>query len=260
MTPRPPSAPPAPRLRPGLHVVRRDDRHLQVGLDAPWRLVAPDGTDVQALLDDLTAGRSARPSTERAARVLTDLAAAGLLAQPSTPALGAVCLVGVGRLAQEAQHLLDQAGIATSDPPEAVVVLILSDGEPPRPLTDEQMREDRAHLVLAGDPGGYRIGPFVDPGHTACVRCVDAHRGDTDPRRGLVVEQLAGRPMAPDDPALRRLAIAWAVRDVQNHLEGRRPATWSASVAIGPDLEPRRTSWTRHPHCGCTWADGLAQA
>src|SRR4051812_11926699 len=31
-----------PGLRPGLHVVRRDDRHLQVGLDPPERLVLAD--------------------------------------------------------------------------------------------------------------------------------------------------------------------------------------------------------------------------
>ena len=31
-----------PVLRPGLHVVRRDDRHLQLGLDPPDRLVLPD--------------------------------------------------------------------------------------------------------------------------------------------------------------------------------------------------------------------------
>jgi hypothetical protein len=31
-----------PVLRPGLHVVRRDDAHLQLGLDDPDRFVLPD--------------------------------------------------------------------------------------------------------------------------------------------------------------------------------------------------------------------------
>ena len=57
-------------LRPGLHVVRRDDRHLQIGLDLPWRLVVPDEPDVQSVLDDLVSGRPPSPATPEASREL----------------------------------------------------------------------------------------------------------------------------------------------------------------------------------------------
>jgi hypothetical protein len=97
------------------------------------------------------------------------------------------------------------------------------------------------------------------PDRTACVRCVDAHRGELDPRRPLVVEQVADLPplTAPRlDPALRLLALAWAVRDLAQAAQGLRPASWSATVRFEPD-QPRVTAYARHPHCGCTWSDQL---
>ena len=42
-----------PALRDGLHVVRRDDRHLQVGLDPPDRLVLDDRPGLQQTLTHL---------------------------------------------------------------------------------------------------------------------------------------------------------------------------------------------------------------
>ena len=74
--------------------------------------------------------------------------------------------------------------------------------------TNSHLREGRAHLPLAAGPRGWTIGPFVVPGASACLRCVDAHRGEHDPRRALVVDQLAGLPSAPDDPVLAALALA----------------------------------------------------
>src|SRR6478672_11597145 len=43
-------------LRPGLHVVRRDDRHLQVGVDPPHLLVVADDPETRRVLEDLRAG------------------------------------------------------------------------------------------------------------------------------------------------------------------------------------------------------------
>lgn len=247
-------------LRPGLHVVRRDDQHLQIGLDPPWRLVVPDQPDVQRLLDDLVAGRAPAPSTPDAHRVLLALARAGMLLDPSAPDRpaptrpGAVAVHGRGPLAAEAARGLRAARRTVAE--DAGVALVLADGEPSRADVDAQVRAGRPHLVVGASAYGYTVGPFVVPGATACLRCVDAHHGEHDPRRAVVVEQLDGRPGGPDDPALRAVAAAWAVRDVLTYLSGGRPATWSATVAIGAELDPVRHRWARHPHCGCSW--GLA--
>lgn len=234
-------------LRPGLHVTRRDDHHLQVGVDPPWRAVLRDHPDVRRLLGDLAAGRSATAASEPARRALADLAAAGLLAEP--PASPAAVAITVD--APEAERLLRAAG-GTVDPAAPVALLAVA-GEVPRADADAEVHAGRPHLVLGAHAHGWTVGPFVVPGRTACVRCVDAHRGQHDPRRALVVEQLAGLPAAPADPTLATLAAAWAVRDLLTFLGGGEPATWSATVELGPELPPRRRTWERHPHCGCAW-------
>lgn len=244
---------PLTRLRPGLHVVRRDDRHLQVGLDPPWRLVVPDRPEVQRLLDDLLAGRSPRLDSPEAHRVLLALDRADMLrAEPAPPGPhDPVSVQGSGALAAEVARALRATGLELDD--EAGTVLVVADGEPPRAVADEHLRSGRPHLLLGGSAYGFVLGPFVIPGRTACLRCVDAHRGERDPRRAVVVEQLGERGGGPDDPALRAVAAAWAARDALTYLVGGRPTTWSATVALGADLDPVRRPWSRHPHCGCAW-------
>jgi hypothetical protein len=252
-------------LRPGLHVVRRDDRHLQVGVDPPWRVVLPDEPEVHRLLADLAAGRAPAPTTPAAHRALLALARADLLVDPHrrtqaarTRAQASVSVSGATRLVAAAGRLLRTAGCAVTTAGPGTVALVLAPGEVRRQEVDPHVRDGRPHLVLRAGASGYTIGPFVDPGRTACLRCVDAHHGERDPRRAVVVEQVGGLEVWHDDPALEALVIAWAVRDVLAYADGGRPSTWSATVSVGPDLEPLRAAWARHPHCGCSWAQGLA--
>ncbi len=143
-----------------------------------------------------------------------------------------LCATGPGR------------GRAHEDP---TLVLVVGP-EPDRELVDELVREQVPHLLVTAQLESYVLGPFVVPGRTACLRCLDAHAGDRDPRRAVVLAQHAHRagpaPGAlapePSDPALRHLAVAWAVRDVVRHLDGERPSTWSATIGLGPDLAPDR--------------------
>lgn len=243
-------------LRPGLHVVRRDDRHLQVGLDPPWLLVVPDEPDVQRLLDDLLAGRAPEPSTPAARRVLTDLGGAGMLRPLQPPPSAGVVVTGPADQVADVARLLGDRVTARLD--EAAVAIVLAAGEPTRASVDEHVRDGCPHLVLSAGAWGYRVGPFVAPGRTACLRCVDAHLGESDPRRAVALEQLAGRPAAPDDPALWALASAWAARDVLRFLAGECPSTWSATVDLPLEADPVVRPWRRHPYCGCAWAHPLA--
>jgi hypothetical protein len=222
-----------------------------VGVDPPWRVVLPDEPGVRRLLGDLANGRPAAPETGAEHRALQALLRAGVLGERPRPVRHPVAVQADGDLGDEAARVLRAAGCELGDGP---VALLLSPGEIARPDTDAHVRDGRAHLLVAGGAHGWTLGPFVVPGASACLRCVDAHRGEHDPRRALVVEQLAGLPAAPDDPALAAVAVAWAVRDVLTHLAGGRPSTWSATVELGPDLRPHRREWRRHPHCGCSWA------
>lgn len=256
------------RLLPGLRLVRRDADHVQLGVDPPRRVVLRDLPEVRRLVSDLAVGnRPARPGAE-AGRALAAIIDAGLLV-PDDSAQRRERLAGA-RLRVDAPPdvaagvtaLLEAAGIrrwAGSDPHDAV--LHVSEGEVPRSTLDPLVRDEVAHLLVRDHGHEILVGPFVLPGHTACLRCVDCHLGDLDPRRGLAVEQAATQdPLVapPGDATLRAVALSLAVRDLVTFVEGDQPATWSATITVGSPLDLTPTRWLRHPACGCAWGDALA--
>lgn len=284
--------PPQPRLLPGTAVARRDAQHLQVGLDER-SAVLPDAPDVRRVLAALQDGSPPGadvPGSPAAALVLERLHAAGLLVDGPTlrrslasyaagpveraalastwcsDPTGAAERWAVRRQAVVAvdgpapdrvtvERLLASSGVPTgSGPPD--LVLVLREGQPDRAVLDALQQQDRPHLLVHGDLDHVEVGPFVAPGRTACLRCLDAHLADRDPRRPLVLEQQAAvAAPVPLDPVLWQLALAWAVRDVLRWLDGEQPSTWSATVRLGPDPSPLRREWLRHPRCGCGWAE-----
>lgn len=175
---------------------------------------------------------------------------------------------GLPEHARRMSDLLAAAGIATTDRasrPRRVApgaVVHLDDTEPDRALVDGWVSADRPHLFVTATEGFVRVGPFVAPGLTACLRCIDAHLAECNPRRGLVVQQYAdrvdGRVDVPVDAAELDLAVAFAARDLVSWVDGHRPRTWSATMRVGPRLGLETTPWPRHAGCGCSW--GLSQA
>ncbi len=284
-------------LRPGVLVTRRDDGHLQVGLDPSLAMVTPDVPATRTFLRELAAGTAPvlGPSVTRLA---AELLARGLIIdgaelQGSLPCdtagahgtAAAYAHAGLGaaellarRAARSVQveapglprelrglprQLLSASGTPCEGPPYAVLVVAV--GEFDRDRVDELSRLDTPHLLLQVNEGIVSLGPFVVPGLTACLRCVDAHRGETDPRRALVVEQYVGAAGSradgvpqPIDPALMTAALAWAVRDLVSFVDDEVPTTWSASVRFGPGMHQTQRAWERHQRCGCSWAEPVA--
>ncbi|MEZ5096746.1 MAG: hypothetical protein R2731_11880 [Nocardioides sp.] len=158
------------------------------------------------------------------------------------------------------------SGLALAEPEEpATARLLVTAGEPDRDRLDEMVRAGEPHLVAAYAEGRLRLGPFVQPGITACLRCVDAHESELDRRRGLVLHQLSrGLPPPgvadPADPALLAMGLGWLVRDLVTFVEGGSPGTWSATVTLTLRDDPERVDGARHPHCGCAWGEWLAWA
>jgi hypothetical protein len=168
--------------------------------------------------------------------------------------LAAISVTADALLADAVARTCATAGLSRAG--DAPLRLVVTVGEPRRSIADALVREDASHLWVAVLPDVVRLGPFVQPGRTACLRCVDAHLGDVDPRRATVLHQLEELPSAPardPDPCLVQLACAWAVRDLVRVLEGHPPALRSATVTVTEDLEVTRRDWLRHPHCGCAW-------
>ena len=245
-----------PVLRPGLHVVRRDDRHLQVGLDPPDRLVLADRPGLHDALTHL----DRRPPAELRA-LIDDLVGRGWVVDANAPTRGerASARAPLGwtvdaLLERHVARACSAAGLRRGA--SATVRLVATVGEPRRSVSDALVRDDAVHVWLAVLPGLVRIGPFVEPGRTACLRCLDAHLGDRDPRRATVLhqlEELSAAPAVDPDPCLVEIGLAWVARDVVRRLDGRPPALRSATVTVTEDLEVTRRDWLRHPHCGCAW-------
>jgi bacteriocin biosynthesis cyclodehydratase domain-containing protein len=301
-TPGQPPAPTTarPLLVPGAHVLRRHDGRLQVGLDPRTAVLLPSGSESalrrldgsRATLDTADAALLAR--LDSAGLLVDESVLLPLVSTlPAAEAAAAAALVrahGAGArevhrrrtgttlqvlgygaggdgLAARARALLAEASVGSTaapgdqHPPDAPALLV-GVGEPDRELLDDWMRTGTPHLLVRLSEGRAVAGPFVVPGRSACLRCLDAHHTDADPTWPLLVRQYAAacrRPRAdgapePVDPLLATVALAWAVRDLATWLEGDDPSLWSATLTLDPALrEVEARSWTRHPGCGCSW-------
>lgn len=220
----------------------------------------------------LTPGTSAlpRPAGAALARSANGNAALAYQARERTR----VHLAGFGHpsgaeLAEDFTTLLARAGLRTRRPRTdhvagavPLIGALVGVGEPERELVDGWMRQGVPFLVVRVTEGRAVVGPFVEPGRTACLRCIDAHYTDHDTAWPLLVQQYAraasrdradGTP-EPVDPTQAAAALALAAHDVAVYADGMQPNSWSATVTIGPDLAHLHTvPWQRHPECGCCW-------
>jgi bacteriocin biosynthesis cyclodehydratase domain-containing protein len=277
-----------PVLAPGLRVARRSRGVLQVGLAAHRRLLLPDSEPVRRTLGHLLRGETP-PGDQETREVLAalapvlvdasglvvpgmaaqDVAAVALLDPAGYAArLGARARASVtvhGELGDvDPRPLLAAAGVRVLEPdPQRPpgLTLLLGVGEVGRDETDRLVRAGVPHLVVRLVEGEAIVGPFVEPGRTACLRCLDAHQGDDDPQAPVLAAAHARLAHArrdgvaePVDTALATLAVAWAVRDLVSHVDGERPSTWSATVQLSATLATvTQAQWRRHPACGCSW-------
>jgi hypothetical protein len=257
-------------LVPGLRLVRRDADHLQLGADPPRCAVLRDLPEVRRLVSDLAVGnRPARPGPE-AGRALASIIDAGLLVPDEAPrrrervARARLRVDAAPEIASGVTALLEAAGVRTgARPVKPDAVLLVREGEVPRSRLDPLARDEIPHLLVRDHGHEVVVGPFVAPGRTACLRCIDCHLGELDPRRGLAVEQAATQqPLVepPVDASLRAVALSLAVRDLVTFVEGDQPATWSATITVDRALTLAPTRWLRHAACGCAWGDLLSNA
>ncbi|MEX0428750.1 hypothetical protein AB3X52_14065 [Nocardioides sp. DS6] len=222
------------RLRAAYVPVRRDDRHLQIGVDPPHRAVLPDTADVRRLLADLTVGLTASPRTVPARRALDILREAGLVVGAAAPPQPVV-LDGPRGLVDALRAILPGTVVTrpADRPGRTALIVLLADGPLPRERTDALLRAGTPHLLVEGGPDAWTVGPLVVPGATACLRCVDAALGESDPRRSLVLDQLSHHHRLPaPDPLLQAIALPWAAREIVAYADGERPASWSSTCTV----------------------------
>lgn len=277
-----------PVLAPGLRVLRRSRDELQIGIGPRGRVRLADTEPVRRTLGHLLRGEAVpddqetRPVLDALAPVLVD--GAGLLASGVSagdaaaaalhdPAAYAARLEARRRATvsvsgelggTDPRPLLTAAGVRTAGedvPQGSTVALFLRVGDIDRAELDPLVRSRTAHLLVRIVEGDAVVGPLVEPGRTACLRCIDAHQALADPHAAtLALRHAAARHdrhdgvAEPVDTALATLAVAWAVRDLVTLVEGGRPAAWSSTVQLSATLDSvSRAEWRRHPACGCGW-------
>ncbi len=168
-----------------------------------------------------------------------------------------VAVEGDGVLADAVRHTLGCTPLPSTDSPDAATVRILAgDFEHDRARADAAMRDGRPHLWVCVRDLVAVIGPFVTPGETACLRCVDAAHDDLDRTWTTLLDSAACHPRAPSpcEPTLAALAGAWAAQEVLLWSSGLRPQTEGAVVEVPMGFgDVQRTRFDPHPRCGCGW-------
>ncbi|MGN6333217.1 MAG: ThiF family adenylyltransferase [Motilibacteraceae bacterium] len=123
------------------------------------------------------------------------------------------------------------------------------------------LRAGTPHLLAAVREQVGVVGPFVVPGVSACLRCLDLHRTDRDPRWPFVAAQLGADRTGDAGTGACAAAVAGAtasiaVLQVLGWLDtGTLPVTASATLEVDETGQVRRRAWSVHPGCGCDWAE-----
>jgi bacteriocin biosynthesis cyclodehydratase domain-containing protein len=144
------------------------------------------------------------------------------------------------------------------DAGEIDVEVVAPVGSMPRPEVLALVRR-RPHLLVTVRETTALVGPFVRPGATACLRCLELTRRDRDPAWPALTAQLVGsaRDVEPCDVTLASLAASLAAMQVLTHLDGaQRPTSEGGTLEFSlRDGRLRRRSISSHPACGCGAAD-----
>lgn len=253
-------------------VVWRADGVLQVGLDRQRSVVLDDApADADVALRCF--GRPRTPA--QIGTILPCLDLAWLNAATATlrrhsiiveaqPALATALVLGAGPLADEcAAALALLPGADVRQAPDSripgwldgrtPVVVAGRTVEPDRRLLGDLVGRHQPHLVVRAEPERVVVGPFVEVGRVACVRCSDLVRRDLDVRWPYVLAQLCRMQYDPD-----RVGSAWAsatvAAQVRAHLAGRAPQSAGASIELSThDHAVGIRPWRPHPECGCAW-------
>lgn len=288
-----------PVLDPAAPLWRRDVEHLQFGTDRQDAVVLRDVAGVVNLVRRCDGVREAHevlsgvPAEERPAlaAALHALLDAGVLLDADFPRSAAhagelarltgaglagaraqavvsgrrrhsIGLIGPQVLVQPLAALLADCG-ATVLPGQAAgmdLVVLAGRPEPDRRLADACAREDVAHVLMSLHPRSAVLGPMVLPGRTACLRCADETRADSDEAWAALVPQLdspvhrqAGVPAtAAGSPLLVATLVAATAAAVLAMIDGLATGYDGSLIRWGAGCDaPSVGRLAPHPRCGC---------
>jgi len=200
-----------------------------------------------------------------------ELCRAGLLVLERPAPSRTITLVGSGPLAIDLTRALDAAGfgsvqrLASGNESVAVsqhwsrflgpwadlVVVAAHTAEPDRTLTEQLVRSGKPHLIVRVEASRAVVGPFVLPGASACVRCLDLVHAHFDSAWPVILSQLCRA--TPEPPSgLRDWAVSTAVLQVRAHAAGGIPDAVGRTIEVSwDDPAIKATTVPLHPECGC---------
>jgi hypothetical protein len=130
----------------------------------------------------------------------------------------------------------------------------------------ELMRLRVPHLAAGADEAIGVVGPLVEPGRSACLRCVDLSKAARDPAWPVILAQAGG---SGDGPAvapqacgtvLAAATAALAAAQALAFIDRAVPLVTAGGTleVVLPDWQWRRRSWPPHAACTCGAADAVA--
>ncbi|MFF1877556.1 TOMM precursor leader peptide-binding protein [Leifsonia sp. NPDC058230] len=202
-------------------------------------------------------------------RVEPVLAPAGGRAAPAPSPSPLVVLDGQGATAVRLAQVLTEsgldarAGLRWNDPvlahAQAAVIVGSFALDPER--HQRWLRRDIPHLAIVFGDRTATIGPFVEPGKSPCLGCVDRRRTDDDPDWPAMACQLSTRPVRHETSLVSStIASIAAWRVVDRVLDNARSlSARSIAVDYGTGVTTEREHLP-HEECGCRALPGTGTA
>ncbi len=253
-------------LDPSVPLLWLDETRLRVGLDPGHHVVLPRATasTVETLRgmrvsDDLRPVPGSEPPGEELSSLHRDLAAADLLTcgGPWRPAATAwVQVVGSGTVATTCTTALQTLGLGRCDSAPTLasmtpdLVVVAPDHGRGDGIAAHVQARGITHLWAHLRDGRAVVGPLVEPGVTACLRCHDLHLRARDPAWSNLLVQWEQASPASVGPSVTLLA-GLVVRHVHQWLVGQARAGWGATLEESPTGTVEWRLWPMHPDCGC---------
>lgn len=260
------------RLDPRFALLWRDPTSLQFGVDRPRAVLREVSNAEERMIAALVIGVSRPGLTVIARRAGAGDAAVERLLQRVAPALSPltetaqlrppamVTVTGSGPTVDALGSTLAASGLRVrlvgDDTDDAAaettdIAVIVAQFVVNSEFYGVWLRRDRPHLpVVFGDTGA-QIGPFVEPGVTACLYCLHRTKVDADPAWPALASQLWGRRSPADRGLVAAEAAVIATRLVLGRVSNRAPGPVTAVWLDAASGATRAVPCRPHPECGC---------
>jgi bacteriocin biosynthesis cyclodehydratase domain-containing protein len=264
------------RLDPSIPRVWRSPSSLQFGIQST-RVVLTELTLAQErLIQALESGISREGLVMLGARdgvrakdvdVMLARLTPVLETQPAATEQSHVIVVGRGPTAESVTQVLRGSGVrvtlvASADagmPDHVDVAVAIGHFVLDPRLHGLWLRRDIPHLPVVFGDTHVRMGPFVEPGASACLHCIELHAVDADPAWPAIASQLLGRRASTETPLLAIETAGRVARAVIDRLDGASSITNSIRLSASTGRLSRETVLP-HPECGCLVLQGNGSA